>query len=78
VAVERDRKLGDRIRSARKAAGYRNAESLAVALGVGQRTVQRWETGESEPSVRRVNQIAVLTGRPLVYFVGAEPEEAVA
>jgi transcriptional regulator with XRE-family HTH domain len=64
--------LGDRIREARRAAGYTNVEQLAVALGVGQRTVQRWETDKSDPSVRRVVDIARLTGRPLSFFIADE------
>lgn len=69
--------LGTRIRLARKDAGYRNAESLAVALSVGHRTVQRWETDASEPSISRLREIAALTAKPLSYFM-SELEEAVA
>ena len=72
--------LGSRIRQARKDAGYRNTESFAVRLGVGQRTVQRWETGASEPSISRLREIAALTGRSLAYFISGdtEPEEEAA
>lgn len=72
MTVSAHRSLGELIRQARKDAGFRNAESLAVALGVGQRTVQRWETGKSEPTVRRVAQVAELTGKPLAYFINGE------
>lgn len=61
--------LGARIREARREAGYRNVESLAVHLNVGQRTVQRWETDQSEPSISRLREIAALTGKPLGYFL---------
>ena len=68
--------LGLRIRDARKAAGYKNAESLAVRMGVGQRTVQRWEANESEPTLSRLREIAALTGRPLGYFLSNEVQAA--
>lgn len=61
--------IGSRIQEARKEAGFRNAESLAVALGVGVRTVQRWEAGHGEPSLHRLNQIGALTEKPLAYFL---------
>lgn len=64
--------LGQQIRKARRKAGYRNCELLAVELGVGARTVQRWETGQSEPSLRQVQRIAVLTSEPLSYFLAEE------
>lgn len=68
--------LGTLIREARRDAGYKNAESLAVELGVGVRTVQRWEAGDSDPSIKRLWQIAALTKKPLAYFL--QEEEAVA
>lgn len=64
--------LGTRIRAARKQAGYPNAESLAVRLGVGQRTVQRWEAGDTEPSVTRLREIAAVTGHQLGYFLNGD------
>jgi transcriptional regulator with XRE-family HTH domain len=64
--------LGARIRLARLEAGFRNSESLAVRLGVGQRTIQRWETDKSEPSIGRLREIAALTGKTLAYFLAAD------
>lgn len=61
--------LGAKIREARRGAGFTNAEGLAVALGVGVRTVQRWESGESDPSVKRVLQIAQLTNQSPQFFL---------
>lgn len=68
--------FGARIRQARKDAGYRNAESLAVAMGVSHRTVQRWEANEGEPSIARLRQIATLTGKPLEYFFSSNGDSA--
>lgn len=61
--------LGERIRTARRDAGFKNVELLAVRMGVGARTVQRWEQNASEPSISRLREIASLTGRPLSYFI---------
>lgn len=70
--------LGARIREARRDAGYRNVESLAVLLHVGQRTLQRWETNQSEPSVKNLREIAALTGKPLDYFFALNGDDEVA
>lgn len=73
--------LGGRIRAARKAAGYRNPESFAVALGVSASTMQRWETDKSEPSISRLREIAALSGQALGYFIsvnGDRPDGEVA
>lgn len=64
--------LGQRIRQARKAAGFRNIEQLAVALGVGARTVQRWEAGDTEPSLASLRRIAALTAHPLAFFLARD------
>lgn len=61
--------LGARIRQARKDAGYTNTETLAVKLGVGQRTVQRWESDEAEPTLARLREIAAVTSKPLAFFL---------
>ena len=68
--------LGSRIRQARREAGYKNVESIAVLMNVGQRTFQRWETDKSEPSIARLRVIAALTNKPLDYFIFAEAEAA--
>ena len=72
MATTSDTTLGSRIRTARRAAGFKNAEALAVALGVGYRTIQRWETDRGEPSIARLREIAALTGESLAYFIGEE------
>lgn len=61
--------LGERIQEARREAGYRNVETVAVELGVSFRTFQRWEQGASEPSIAQVRQIAALTKKPLAFFI---------
>ena len=68
--------LGTRIRKARRKAGFSNAESLAVALDVGHRTIQRWETDDSEPSLAKLRQIAAVTRQPLGFFLNGDTEQA--
>lgn len=68
--------LGARIRAARVEAGFRNSEQLAVRLCVGQRTVQRWETGKSDPTIEKLIEVAKATGKPLAYFLEAVTGEA--
>lgn len=63
--------MGTRIYEARKAAGFKNAETFAVQLGVGVRTVQRWETRGTE-NITRLNQIAAATNMPLSYFLNGK------
>lgn len=73
--------IGSHIQKARKAAGYRNAETFAVALGVGHRTVTRWESGDSTPSISRLREIAALTNKSVASFFsrdGDAGEEAAA
>lgn len=53
--------LSDRIRQVRQTANLTQAE-LAEALGVSQPTVNRWETGETEPSRATLEQLADATG----------------
>ena len=65
--------LGDRIKEARLAAGLRR-EDVAVALGVGFSTAQRWETGRTAPTIARLREVAALTGQPLSFFLDIEPE----
>jgi len=72
MATSLNNHLGDRIREARRSAGFRNIEQLAVRMDIGQRTLQRWETGESEPTVSRLREIAALTDRPLSFFLSGE------
>ena len=66
--------IGAKIREARREAGYSNAESLAVEMGVGIRTVQRWESDETTPSIAQLLRIGKLVDKSLVYFIPGEEE----
>jgi transcriptional regulator with XRE-family HTH domain len=69
MSTSLEQELGQRIKEARREAGFKNAEQLAVHLDVGFSTIQRWEQGKTVPSVRRIRQIAAATGKPMAHFL---------
>lgn len=70
--------LGTRIREARRGAGFDSAQSLASELGLGYRTVQRWEAGTSAPSIAKLREVAVATRQPLAFFLNGDGEKEAA
>lgn len=60
--------LGIRIKMARTDAGY-SQERLASEIGVGWRTIIRWEKGESTPSPEHRGQLARILQREDEMFV---------
>ena len=54
--------LADRIRTARKAAGYTSQLKLANAVGVSERTVKRWEAGTHVPEEDNRRDLARVLG----------------
>jgi transcriptional regulator with XRE-family HTH domain len=51
----------NRIRELRLQAGYPH-QALALLLGVGERTVRRWETGEAIPTAAHTRRLAKRLG----------------
>jgi transcriptional regulator with XRE-family HTH domain len=62
--------VGDRIRDARLAKDWTQAE-LAARMGVNERTVSRWQSGHL-PKPETLVQLAVVLGVPQAYFVATE------
>lgn len=61
--------LGNRIRTARDAAGL-TREEVAARIGVNWRTLARYESGETKRiSYETLVEIAVATGKPISYFL---------
>lgn len=60
-----------RIREAREAAGLSRVD-LAARSGVGARTIEAYEQGRAEPTVRRAQKIAAALGLSLDRLLGAE------
>ena len=60
--------LGDRIRQARAAKGWKQ-KNLAAEVEVEPITVSRWERGATTPDLDVLRLVAEATGRPLSYFV---------
>lgn len=67
------KKIGYRIRNARKTAGMSQSE-LAERLGKNLRTVQKYESGEIEPALSVLDEIAAALGVPWEDLLGCRPE----
>jgi transcriptional regulator with XRE-family HTH domain len=61
--------VGDRIREARAAKGWKQKE-LAAEVEVEPITISRWERGATTPDLDVLRLVADATGKPLAYFVG--------
>lgn len=61
-----------RIADARIARGW-SQEDLARAVGTTQQTIQRWETGQTDPQVGKVAAISAALGVTMSYLLGVEP-----
>jgi transcriptional regulator with XRE-family HTH domain len=70
VASEKEQ-LGDRIRSARAAKGWKQ-KHLAAQLEVEPITVSRWERGATTPDLDVLGRVAEATGRPVSFFVAGD------
>ncbi len=65
----------DRMKAAREAAGLNQSE-MARRLGLSPQSVQKWESGETIPRGRRMQQVAEVTGVTIAYLMdGGEAEE---
>lgn len=65
--------LGDRIREARAAKGWKQ-KHLAAEVEVEPITVSRWERGATTPDLDVLRLVAEATGQPLAYFVAADDD----
>lgn len=61
--------VGERIREARAAKGWKQKE-LAAEVEVEPITISRWERGATTPDLDVLRLVADATGKPLAYFVG--------
>lgn len=68
-------KLDEKIYLCRKKAGM-SQEDLADALGVSRQSVSKWETGEANPDVTKIPQIANLFGVTADWLLSDEEETA--
>jgi transcriptional regulator with XRE-family HTH domain len=65
--------LGEQIRSARAAKGWKQ-KHLAAHVEVEPITVSRWERGATTPDLDVLGLVAEATGKPVSYFVGGGDE----
>jgi transcriptional regulator with XRE-family HTH domain len=73
--AEAKEQLGERIRTARAAKGWKQ-KHLAAEVDVEPITVSRWERGATTPDLDVVGRIADATGKPVSYFVGGDADSA--
>ena len=69
--------LGDRIREARAAKGWKQ-KHLAAEVEVEPITVSRWERGATTPDLDVLRLVAEATDRPISYFVADRDEQPAA
>ena len=60
-----------RIGEAREARGW-TQEQLAQAIGTTQQTIQRWESGQTDPQVSKVEAISKTLGITMSFLLGID------
>lgn len=64
-----EKRIGMRIRLARKLAGFSSQASLAEAIEMtDHQMIGRYERGDVTPPIERLKEIGLVTGRPLYWF----------
>jgi transcriptional regulator with XRE-family HTH domain len=76
VPADRNRERGRRIKQIRLDASQTQAQ-WADEFGVNEKTVRRWESGESEPLPRHLAKLATMSGKPVNWVRGIDPPSAV-
>lgn len=60
-----------RIAEAREARGF-TQEQLAQAIGTTQQSIQRWETGQVEPKISKIEDISRALGITVSFLLGVD------
>ena len=63
-----------RISEARKARGF-TQEQLALEVGTTQQTIQRWESGQTDPKASDVARISNALGITVSFIMGVDNEQ---
>ena len=66
-------KICDKIMQARKKAGMSQID-LADAMGVSRQSVSKWETGEANPEISKLTQLARTLGVSVDWLLSEEEE----
>lgn len=61
--------FGERLRQAREAAGFADAEDFAIAIGVRGPTYRYWERGDALPNLTMLTRICQALQREPNYFL---------
>ena len=64
-----DMQIGEKIRTLRKAAGL-SQQQLANELGISEKSIQRYETGENEPNSQTMRMLATYFSVSADYLLG--------
>ncbi len=67
--------LGEKITEARKKKGMSQID-LADAMSVSRQSVSKWETGESNPEISKLSQLAEILGVSLDWLLSNDEEES--
>ena len=49
ILIYNRKRIGNRLRTERKKAGFKNMESLGERIGASRQTIAKWEKGEEMP-----------------------------
>ena len=60
-----------RIAEAREARGW-TQEQLAQAVGTTQQTIQRWESGQTDPQISKVEAVSKALGITMSFLLGVD------
>lgn len=71
------KQFGDRLRAARRAAGYEEAQEFAEAIGIFPGTYRRYERGETFPTLETLAEIRKHTGKSLDWLILGEIDHTV-
>lgn len=66
--------LAERVKKARTEVLCMTQREVAIALGIDQMTVSKWERGVSEPRPRQLRSLARLAELPISWFFENEAE----
>jgi transcriptional regulator with XRE-family HTH domain len=68
------KEVNERVTFARLSLGLTRPE-FARLTGVGLRTLEAWDAGHTEPSLKCIRRIATATDRPVAWFLGLDEAE---
>lgn len=65
--------FNEKLKAARKQKGLSQTE-LGKLLGVQAQTIERWETGKSEPNLEKINKLCEILNVPLYSLISKDAD----